>query len=183
GSALLATDLHFAYEFFPYVAEQLSPHAFAQTHSITPPRWSFQQGAAILRQLRDPFFLWVHVFAPHYPYLPEAPYLRRFLPTDELRTHVEFNDMVGRSGYNYSLGKQAQIDKGRLRYDEWLAQADGEFGRFMQELGRTGRREDTAVIVSADHGESFQGGFLGHGGLQHLRPILHIPLLVHLPGQ
>jgi arylsulfatase A-like enzyme len=38
-------------------------------------------------------------------------------------------------------------------------------------------------MVSADHCESFQGGFLGHGGSEQLRPIVHIPLVVHLPGQ
>jgi arylsulfatase A-like enzyme len=122
----------------------------------------------------------VHVFAPHFPYLPEPPYLHRFLPGDELRTYTDFAALAG---YKYTAAKQPLIDKGRLRYDEWVAQADGAFGQFMEKLRSAGRLADTAVIVSSDHGESFQGGYLGHGSCEQLRPIVHVPLLVHLPGQ
>jgi arylsulfatase A-like enzyme len=182
-SAQLADDVRRGANFVPYMLEQLSPRTFGQVHSIFPPQASFAQAEQILQGVSDPFFLWVHAFAPHFPYLPEPPFLHRFLPTDELRTHADFADMVDLTGYNYSPAKQHIIDKGRLRYDEWIAQADAAFGQFMSKMQTSGRLTDTAVIVSADHGESFQGGFLGHGGSQQLRPIVHVPLLVHLPGQ
>jgi arylsulfatase A-like enzyme len=182
-SAQLADDVRRGANFVPYMLEQLSPRAFGQVHSIFPPEMSFRQAQRILQDLPSPFFLWVHVFAPHFPYLPEPPFLHKFLPGDAMRTHAQFADMLDLAGFRYSAAKQPLIDQGRLRYDEWLAQADGAFGDFMSSLRTSGRLEDTAVMVSADHGESFQGGFLGHGGSEQLRPILHIPLLVHLPGQ
>jgi arylsulfatase A-like enzyme len=163
--------------------EQLSPKTFGQLHSTFPPALSFQQAEQILDRLPKPFFLWVHVFAPHFPYLPEPPYLHRFLQTDELRTHAEFADMFDLTGFSYSPAKQPLVDKGRLRYDEWIAQADGAFGQFIENLRSSGRLDDMAIVVSADHGESFSGGFLGHGGSQQLRPVVHVPLLLHLPGQ
>jgi arylsulfatase A-like enzyme len=182
-SAQLADDIRRDVNFVPYMLEQWSPRTFGQVHSIFPPRRSFQQAAQMLRDLPSPFFLWVHALAPHFPYLPESPFLRRFLPTDELRTHAEFADLMDRTGYAYSPAKQPSVDKGRLRYDEWVAEADDAFGEFMKVLRASGRFDNTAVIVSSDHGESFDGGYLGHGGAQQLRPILHVPLVVHLPGQ
>lgn len=182
-SAQLAADVARGANLVPYMLEQLSPRLFGQIHSVFPPEASFQQAQQILDDLPGPFFLWVHVFAPHFPYLPERPHLHKFLPADVLRTHAEFADMFDLTGFTYSAAKQPAVDQGRLRYDEWLAQADAAFGQFMSNLRTSGRLTDTAVLVCADHGESFQGGFLGHGGAQQLRPIVHIPLLVHLPGQ
>ena len=182
-SAQLANDVGRGANFVPYMLEQLSPRLFGQVHSKFPPADSFAQAEQILQSLPRPYFLWVHVFAPHFPYLPEPPWLHRFLPTDELRTHAEFADMVDRTGYLYSQAKQLAVDKGRLRYGEWIAQTDAAFGQFLLRLQNRGGLADTALILSADHGESFQGGFLGHGGAEQLRPILHIPLILKLPGQ
>jgi arylsulfatase A-like enzyme len=182
-SAQLASDVGLAADFFPQLLGRLSPGTFSQSHSKFPPRAGFEQAERILQKLPSPFFLWVHLFAPHYPYLPEPPYLHRFLPTDELLTDAEFADMVGLTGYHYSPDKQPVVDKGRLRYNEWIAQSDGAFGEFMAVLKRSGRFENTAVICSADHGESFRDGYLGHGGPQQLPQILRVPLIVHLPGQ
>jgi len=182
-SAVLAEDAGFAARIGPYVLEQLSPRSFGQTHSTFPPILSFQQAERMLVGLKEPYFLWIHVFAPHFPYLPDPPYLKKFLQSDELRTHSEFADMVDLKGYNYSPSKQPVVDKARLRYNEWIAEADDAFGQFMTTLRSSGRLGNTAVVVSSDHGESFQGGYVGHGGSRQLRPILHVPLIVHLPGQ
>jgi arylsulfatase A-like enzyme len=91
--------------------------------------------------------------------------------------------MVDLKGYSYSPARQPIVDKARLRYNEWIAQADGAFGQFMAMLTEAGHLRNTAVIVSADHGESFAGGYVGHGGPEQRRPILHVPLIIHLPGQ
>jgi arylsulfatase A-like enzyme len=39
------------------------------------------------------------------------------------------------------------------------------------------------VIVTADHGESFDPSWLTHGSPYLYNSLIHIPLLVHLPGQ
>jgi arylsulfatase A-like enzyme len=182
-STQLAYDAGVAARLVPYTLEQISPRVFGHRQSATPPALSFEQAESLLVRARQPCFLWVHTFAPHFPYLPDPPYLQKFLASDELRTHAEFANMVDLKGYSYSPARQPIVDKARLRYDEWVAQADGAFGRFMERLRASGRLQNTAVIVSADHGESFQGGFVGHGGPDLRRPILHIPLLIHFPQQ
>jgi arylsulfatase A-like enzyme len=185
-SATLADDIAFAGRIAPYLLEQVSPQWFGQTHSDFPPELSLRQASRILDRLdgqHDPFFLWVHFYAPHFPYLPEPPFLKRFLPSEELRTHTDFAKLFDLIGYNYSASKQPDIDRARLRYNEWMAEADDVFGRLMMRLRGSGHFDNTAVIVSADHGESFQGGYAGHGGPRQLRPILHVPLVMHFPGQ
>jgi arylsulfatase A-like enzyme len=39
------------------------------------------------------------------------------------------------------------------------------------------------VIVTADHGELFDHNRLGHGGRDLYQGLIHVPLLIHLPGQ
>jgi arylsulfatase A-like enzyme len=182
-SAQLAHDAGLAARLVPYALEQVSPRLFGETHSDAPPALSFQQAKGLLRKTGQPYFLWVHTMAPHFPYLPDPPYLHRFLAGDELRTHADFANMVDLKGYAYTPSRQPTVDKARLRYDEWIAQADAAFGEFMATLRASGGLENTAVIVSSDHGESFAGGYVGHGGPSQRRPILHVPLLIQLPGQ
>ena len=128
-----------------------------------------------------PFFLWVHVLAPHHPYLPATPFLKRFLPTDEMRSIPEM-ELSDQSGLYYPPARQPLVDKARLRYAESLAEADQAFDDFLSGLTRRGLSETTAVVVSGDHGESFVGGVYRHGGPGQSRQIIHVPLIVRLPG-
>jgi arylsulfatase A-like enzyme len=182
-SAALTNDVGFATRLAPYLLEQISPTRFGQTHSIFPPKLSFGQAKELLKGLEEPYFLWVHTYAPHFPYLPEPPFLKKFLPSNELRTHSDFANLFDLKGYSYTTAKQPLIDKARLRYDEWIAEADFAFGDFMATLHASPSWGKTAMLVSSDHGESFTSGYLGHGGPTQLRPIVHVPLLIHEPGQ
>ena len=71
----------------------------------------------------------------------------------------------------------------RLRYDEFIAQSDDAFGSFLSDVEKSGRLRNTAVIVSGDHGESFEGGVYGHYNEWQNRPGIHIPLMIRMPGQ
>jgi arylsulfatase A-like enzyme len=98
---------------------------------------------------------------------------------------MSLEDQQNRFGWwpNYKPEFQYLIDKARLRYDEFMAEADGAFGSFISGLERDGRLNNTAVIIGADHGESFEGGFYTHDGPYQTRPTIHIPLIVRMPGQ
>src|SRR5208282_3510594 len=61
--------------------------------------------------------------------------------------------------------------------------ADHAVGDFLDYLDRTGRLNDSIVIISADHGESFEHNWFLHAGPPLYDDLIHIPLLVHLPGQ
>jgi arylsulfatase A-like enzyme len=78
---------------------------------------------------------------------------------------------------------QKQVDRRRLAYDEFIATGDRAFGSFISDLESAGRLENTTVIVSADHGESFEGGVYQHQSPYLTRPVIHVPLIIRTPGQ
>jgi len=145
------------------------------------PDASFEQAREVLSKLPDGFFFWVHVITPHDPYIPDPADQGRFLPYAEQRTFQD--ESVASWRPHYDASRQSQIDRRRLLYDEFVATADRAFGSFISELENSGRLKDTTVIVSADHGESFEGGIYRHETPDQTRPVIHIPLIIRTPGQ
>jgi arylsulfatase A-like enzyme len=162
-------------------AEATSLMGRSQAKSNFPPFQTFTQARQVLARMPAPFFLWVHVFAPHDPYLSSPPYLGRFLPSHEMRTAEEQVNFPWVT--HYAPKYQHQVDKARLRYDEFVAESDGALGAFLDELQDAGKLRDTAVVISADHGESFEGGVYTHGNEDQVPPEIHIPLIIRMPGQ
>jgi arylsulfatase A-like enzyme len=142
---------------------------------------SFENARKLLATLPDGFFMWLHVITPHNPYIPGPEDRGRFLPDSELRTYEE--EFGERWKPHYPPDQQSQVDQRRLRYDEFIVTADRAFGGFMSDLESSGRLRDTTVIFSADHGESFEGGVYQHSSPYLTRPVIHIPLIIHTPGQ
>jgi len=134
---------------------------------------------AVRRSVKQPLFLWSHFLSPHDPYLPDDPFRGRFLPGDEFRHSTDF----GSTGPYDVATQQAKVDRMRLRYDEFVAYTDAAVGGWLRALEHSGALEHTLVIITADHGESFERGWRGHAG-HLLHPALTwIPLIIHLPGQ
>ncbi len=99
-----------------------------------------------------PWFLWLHYFDPHSPYLPHA-------------------------GISEKFGAE-QIDL----YDGEIAFTDQHLGRLLSTFERLGFAEDTIVVVVADHGEEFwEHGHKNHGYDLH-EEVVHVPLVFRVPG-
>ena len=145
------------------------------------PAATFEQASQMLKNMPDGFFLWIHLISPHNPYLPDAIDRGRFLSPDEATTSEE--EFGNRWKPHYPPDQQPLVDQRRLRYDEFIATADRAFGDFMAYLTGLGRQENTTVIFSADHGESFEGGIYEHSSSHLTRPVIHIPLVIRQPGQ
>src|SRR5215469_14012388 len=174
-------DFKHAFELLPHVAEQRYPSRFARVNSPFPPEQSFAQGLEILDRLPQGFFLWIHTMAPHGPYLPDRAHVGRFLPSGEMRTEMAQTSFA--PGTSYAPVQQPLVDKARLRYDEFVSEVDEAFGQFMSQAAGTGRLQNTMVVVTSDHGESFEGGVYSHKSRYLTRPQIHIPLLIRMPGQ
>jgi arylsulfatase A-like enzyme len=141
---------------------------------------SFEQAQDLLAKMSDGFFLWVHVLTPHSPYLPDPEDRGDFLRDNDRRSLVADSP---RWHPHYEPDQQSAVDKHRLLYDEFVLTADRAFGTFMAELENNGKLRDTTVIVSADHGESFEGGVYQHDSPYLTRPVIHVPLIIRTPGQ
>ncbi len=163
-----------------------------------------------LNRLARPFFIWVHNEEPHAPYLPPEDYFRRFYPENSLPTVYDFLDPdinktfeIFRSEYqpfneqlkglskdvsryelygrNVELGN-LELEQLRARYLANIRYADDHFGKFITYVKSQPWYKNTLVIITADHGESLGNhNIFDHNSLYN--EILHVPLLIHLPGQ
>ena len=129
---------------------------------------------------RDPFFLWVHYFDPHYPYAPPPGY-----------DHILGLDYRGR--IDGSVNTIHRIQDGTLKvggadlarlielYQGELAFTDAQLGRLLAYLTQHGLADDTVIVVTGDHGESFgEHGDWTHGQ-QVYESEIRVPLLVRYP--
>ncbi|MBM4269597.1 MAG: DUF1501 domain-containing protein [Deltaproteobacteria bacterium] len=145
------------------------------------------QGIALLDELArdEPFFLWLHYIDPHGPYVPPPEYADLFrgeypaeiVPEDDLpRYQRQKRGETGETIRNLSF-YVAQYDREIRYFDDQLA-------RLLADLERRGLRDDTLVVLTADHGESLveDGYFLEHGRGPY-QPTAHVPLIFVLPGR
>ena len=154
----------------------------AYLHAARNPYDTMRAYAAVPGMLAaspGPAFVWAHTMPPHAPYLPPASTRHRLLPAGELERWHEFMD----ENMPYGAKAQPLVDKHRLRYRESILGADESLGRLLDELQRQGRLEQALVVVTADHGESFERNFIGHAGPLLHDAVIRIPLVVKLPGQ
>lgn len=145
------------------------------------PQVVYDRGLEVLHAgaLGRPGFLWLHTFPPHAPYLPPPSTRHRLLAAGQLESWRDFLPENTR----YAPSLQPLVDKHRLRYRESILGADEALGALLSRLQRDGRFVDSVIVISSDHGESFEKGYMGHSGDRLDDALLHIPLVVHLPGQ
>lgn len=163
-SFLGAFDTYLHRDRNPFVAERVYAKALAMLDHAAPGQSQF---------------LWVHTMPPHSPYLPPPNTKYKLLPPGELDHWHQFLE----ENIAYPEATQPIVDKHRLRYQESIMAADASLGEFLDELNRRGRLKNALIIITADHGESFERGFLGHAGPMLHDALIHIPLAVKLPGQ
>jgi arylsulfatase A-like enzyme len=130
------------------------------------------------RDIAQPQFVWAHILPPHDPYFAPLPYRGRFLSTDKLNRLYDF---IGVQNQGPPPG--VSVAELRARYDESICYADHVVGDFLDWLDRTGRLDRSIVIITADHGESFEHQWLMHTGPYLYNGLIRTPLLIHLPGQ
>ena len=82
-----------------------------------------------------------------------------------------------------TVSNRADFEQMVTGYDAMIRYADHHIGEILQTLEKQGLLEETAVIVSADHGDSFgeHGIYTDHVNADEC--IHHIPLVVRWPGR
>jgi arylsulfatase A-like enzyme len=124
---------------------------------------------------RKPYLGYFHVLPPHEPYDARKDFIGIFQDGFE---------PVAKPPGAFSEGySDESLNNSRMKYDEYLAYADEEFGRLYDGMLERGVLDDTVVIVTSDHGELFERGIAGHQTPVLYEPLLHIPLLISVPGQ
>lgn len=143
-------------------------------------------GERVLPWLRGnrerPFFAYLHYRDVHAPYVPPPPYDRMFETPGVRRalTRVESNSQP--SDLRRPV-RHRDLDTYLARYDGEIRYTDDHLARLLETLSAEGFLDNTAIFLTADHGESF----LEHGSWTHgsglYQELTAVPLVLALPGQ
>lgn len=108
-----------------------------------------------------PFFLFVHYFDPHSPYVPPEPFYSRFAPQKK---------------------RPSQIEQYSAQYDGEVAFTDHEIGKLMKALEWMGHIDNTLIVITSDHGEGLgQHDNLGHT-INLYEEAVRVPLIFYWPN-
>jgi arylsulfatase A-like enzyme len=115
-----------------------------------------------------PFFAWVHYFDPHSPY--------------ELRPGFNVTKTTGKPDHTKDRGEDA-VMKDLQAYNSEIRYTDHWVGKLLEGLEAEGLRDNTLVVLVADHGESIgERGYQGHSHRLY-ESVVHIPMIFRMPGK
>lgn len=157
----------------------------------TGAHYRYTRGVDLIEEWADadePWCLTVSTDAPHDPFLaPEGCY--EHYDPDAIPRPENFNDPMADKPAVYRRVRQVFDDlpweafaETVAHYYAYCSHVDEQIGRALDALEETGQRENTVVIVGADHGDMLAG----HGLLTHaftaFEEIYRVPLVVRWPG-
>ncbi len=139
----------------------------------------------------DPFFLFLHFWDAHIPYVPPSPFKERFSHGTAGRIDPDITaKLEGRPSYPLFkqnlydfLDSMPNLDYIADLYDAEVAYLDHEIGQIFHHLEQEGLLEDTMVVIFGDHGENMteHDAWFDHAGLYD--SVTHVPLLMWAPGK
>lgn len=136
-----------------------------------------------------PFFLWVHYVDPHARYRPPPPFDGMFVGDAHYDAgrhaplHEGRDDDMDGIPARARLGDRDEVDFYVAQYDAEIRYADHEIGRLLAAIDTDVLRARTAVVLTADHGESLgeHRYFFDHGRLPY-DTCARVPLVVRPPA-
>ncbi len=124
------------------------------------------------------FFLWLHYFDPHYPYMPPTDFLPESEPLPRIGTGFSKKEEVISGHFVPSLVERDWIKElygGEVRY------VDKSIGRLLALLKRLNLYDESLIILTSDHGEEFwEHGSITHGHTLY-HELLWVPLIIKPP--
>jgi arylsulfatase len=145
----------------------------------------------ITEHSHEDFFLFLHFWDAHIPYLPPSPFKERFSGETVGRIDPHITEKLeGRPSYPLFkqnlydfLDAMPNLDYIADLYDAEVAYLDFEIGRLFNHLGHQGLLEDTVVVLFGDHGENMteHDSWFDHAGLYD--SVVHVPLIIWGPGR
>jgi len=126
----------------------------------------------------DPLFLWVETFDPHEPWTPPVEF-DRYRP-DGYKGKDYILPPGGLASEHFT---EDEIRRIRSLYAGEVTYVDAMTGRFIDELKRLGRYDDSLILFLSDHGHplSDHGKFL-KGTDRLYSELLKVPFAIKFPG-
>jgi arylsulfatase A-like enzyme len=123
-----------------------------------------------------PFFVFLNYMDTHDPYLPPQPYRRKFAKLKNPGGILNW-----RVGRKYPQMTPEQLQGEIDAYDGAIAYVDDQIGQLFTDLHERDLAENTLVVITSDHGESFgEHGLFLHANALY-RQEIRVPLIFWAP--
>jgi arylsulfatase A-like enzyme len=132
----------------------------------------------ILRNLQTPTFAYLHFYPPHDPYRGTKKFKNSFQGKDAWEPAEKPGHPLVSGEANYD-----NVLNLRHRYDDYLASWDDQIAEMFAFMQESDLLDNSYIIITADHGEMFERGVVGHLTPLIFEPLIHIPLVISCPGQ
>jgi arylsulfatase A-like enzyme len=166
------------------------PANIREDDSETP--WLTSRAIDFLESRGDaPWLAHLSYIKPHWPYIVPAPYHAMYGPDDilpVLRSEVERQDPhpVVAEYQNNAVARAFHRKEVRdvviPAYMGLIKQCDDQIGRLFAYLRKTGRMDDTMIVVTSDHGDYLGDHWLGEKDLFH-ECAVKAPLIIYDPSE
>ena len=136
------------------------------------------------KNYRYPFFLFINYFDPHWPYAPPSPYDLLFKGKNErliIDNHGSDWNLFAKVINNHHTLTDEEKCHLLSQYDGEIAYLDYHLGKLVERLKSLNVYDESMIIITADHGESFgEHNLMDHGRALY-EELLHIPLIIKYP--
>jgi arylsulfatase A-like enzyme len=147
--------------------------------------------AETARDRSEPFFLALHFFGPHLPYILPDEFFDLVDPADVELPRSIAETFHGKPPVQRNYSAHWTFDTMPIEttrkliavYHGYVALIDQQIGRVMQALARLGLVDDTAVFFTCDHGEFTGAHRLHDKGPAMYEDIYRTPGLLRVPGE
>jgi arylsulfatase A-like enzyme len=129
------------------------------------------------RDSENPFFLFLHYNEPHFKYEPPPPYNRDI----DGREIPYFDDISALNRGVFSLST-AGLNDMLVLYDGEISYLDQHLGKLFNRLDEWGLMDNTLIIITSDHGESFNEHEVWQHGNSLYEEQIRVPLIIRYPG-
>jgi arylsulfatase A-like enzyme len=141
----------------------------------------------LLREVQEPFFLYLHYMDPHGNFAPPEDYQKQFAGPYDGHDFIAAGDFNPIAEMLYNDGPEFDISDRDLQhlvdlYDDEILYFDGQLEQLVASLREDGLLDRSLLVFTSDHGEEF----LEHGHIGHCRGVwdtlTRVPLFMRIPG-
>lgn len=130
-----------------------------------------------------PFFLFLHAWDTHAPYMPHDGIIETFSADYQGDVDMVTHEYMQGLNSGELIASEADIRRIRALYDNEIRHVDNAIGELVAHLKRRGVFDNTILILTSDHGDEL----MEHGIINHrvalYQPEVFVPLIVTYPNR
>lgn len=171
-----------------FLKNSVEPANIAEEDSETP--YLTGRGIEFMEQHDGPWCCHLSYIKPHWPYIVPEPYASMYGADDikdVVRSDAERDDahpvfrMFMETKVGHAFSRQDVREAVIPAYMGLIKQADDQMGRLFEWMEKTGRINDTLIVLTSDHGDFLGDHWMGEKTFFH-DAATRVPLIIYDPS-